>query len=400
VKILLADKLAPIVAGALADLGADVLSEPALAGLALTERLRSMDPDVIVVRSTRVDAEHIDAARTLGLVIRAGAGVNTIDLAACSGRGVYVTNCPGKNAAAVAELAIGHLINLDRRIVDGAVALREGRWDKKEFGRARGLRGRTLAVLGTGGIGLEVVRRAQAFGMLIRAWSRSLTREQAAALNVAHAESPEDAVRGADAVTVHLSLTPDTRGRIGESVFDAMGEGTYFVNTARAEVVDDAAMFRAAKERGVRLGLDVFPREPAGSTGVFDDERVRLSCVYGSHHIGASTDEAEDAVGHEVIRIVRAFRDGRAVPNCVNMELPSTATQLLSVRHADRVGVLARVLGVLREAGHNVEEMQNEVFAGRRAACARIALVGRPSDETLDRLAADADVFGVSIARS
>src|SRR5262249_6072206 len=157
--------------------------------------------------STQVTAEQVKAGRALSLIVRAGAGVNTIDVAAASERGIYVANCPGKNACAVAELAIGHLVNLDRRLVDNAVALREGRWDKKTFGNARGLNGRTLAVLGTGTIGREMIRRAQGLGMRVVAWSRSLTDAQAQLLNVTRAASPEKAVEGADAVSVHLALT-------------------------------------------------------------------------------------------------------------------------------------------------------------------------------------------------
>ncbi len=352
---------------------------------------------MLVVRSTRVTAADVDAARSLSLVIRAGAGVNTIDLAAASGRGVYVANCPGKNASAVAELAIGHLINLDRRIADNVAALRRRTWDKKGFGGARGLNGRTLAVLGTGTIGCEVIHRAQALGMRIRAWSRSLTDEQAEAMEVERAETPEKAVEGADAVTVHLALTPETRGRIGEGIFGAMKPGAYFVNTSRGEIVDQPALMRALEEKGLRAGLDVFANEPAGGKGEFDDPIAVHPSVYGTHHIGASTVEAEEAVGEEVVRIVDAYARGRVIPNCVNLASENEATHLLVVRHADRVGVLATVLDLLRDAGHNVQEMQNIVFSGGEAACARIEIAGEPNAETLAKLNADPAVFDAAV---
>lgn len=392
-RVLIADKLAPLVAGRLQDLGAQVFVEPELSGEALTARLRELDPTVLVVRSTKVTRADVDAARALSLVIRAGAGVNTIDLAAASARGVYVANCPGKNASAVAELTIGHLINLDRRIADNVAELRARRWNKKAFGNARGLRGRTLAVLGTGTIGREVIARAKAFGMRVRAWSRSLTPELAEALGVERADTPERAVEGADAVTVHLALTPETRGRIGESVFAAMKPGAYFVNTSRAEIVDAAALQRALEEKGIRVGLDVFAQEPAEATGAFSDPIVDHPNVYGTHHIGASTVEAEEAVGEEVVAIVDAYARGRVIPNCVNLASESEATHQLVVRHADRVGVLATVLDLLRDAGHNVQEMQNIVFSGGEAACARIEIVGAPSAETLAKINADPSVF-------
>jgi D-3-phosphoglycerate dehydrogenase len=321
---------------------------------------------------------------------------NTIDLAAASSRGVYVANCPGKNAVAVAELAIGHLVNLDRRIADNVAALRAGKWDKKAFGVARGLRGRTLAVLGTGQIGREVIVRAKAFGMRIVAWSRSLTDAEAEAMGVERAASIEAAVTNADAVSVHLALAKETRGRIGESVFAAMKPGAYFLNTSRAEVVDQDALIRAVATKNLRAGLDVFANEPSGASGPFADAIVDSPNVYGTHHIGASTDEAEEAVGEEVVRIVAAFTAGASIPNVVNLATRTPATYLLVVRHADRVGVLANVLGVLREAHINVQDMQNIVFSGGDAACARIGMVGALGADALARLESDPNVFSVS----
>ena len=395
-RVLVADKLAPFVPGRLADIGAALTVDTASKGPALTARIAELDPEVLVVRGTKVTRADLEAGRSLALVVRAGAGVNTIDLSTASGRGVYVANCPGKNAVAVAELTIGHLVNLDRRIADNVIALRAGRWDKKQFGAARGLRGRTLAVLGTGQIGREVIVRAQAFGMRVVAWSRSLAPADALALGVERADTPEAAVADADAVSVHLALAPETKGRIGEGVFAAMRPGAFFLNMARAEVVDQPALERAIVAKGLRAGLDVFANEPAGAEGEFADSIVSLPNVYGTHHIGASTDEAEEAVGEEVVRILQAFQAGLPIPNCVNLATRSPATHLLVVRHADRVGVLAGVLGLVREADINVEDMQNIVFSGGTAACARIGLSRALPDEALARLAADTNVFSVS----
>jgi D-3-phosphoglycerate dehydrogenase len=397
VRIFIADKLASFAAGRLQDMGAQVTTETGLAGPALTERLGAVDPEVLVVRSTKVGAADVAAARSLALIVRAGSGVNTIDLAAASARGVYVTNCPGRNAAAVAELTLAHLLNLDRRLADNVAALRNGTWDKKTLGVARGLRTRTLAVLGLGLIGREVARLARAFGMRVVAWSRSLTPGDADAMGVERADTPERAVAGADAVSVHLALTPETKRRIGASVFEAMAPGALFVNTSRAEVVDQAALERAILEKGVRAGLDVFDQEPSGGQGTFADPIARHAGVYGTCHIGASTAQAEEAVAEEVVRIVAAYREGRPIPNCVNLATRTAATHVLVVRHADRVGVLAGVLGVLRHAGINVEEMQNTVFDGAKAACARIAVVGEPDTETLDRIRGDDAIFSITV---
>lgn len=395
-RVLIANKLAPFVPGRLQDLGATVTVDTAAAGPALTEKIAALDPEIVIVRSTRLTAADFEAGRSLALVIRAGAGVNTIDLATASRRGVYVANCPGKNAIAVAELAMGHLINCDRRLVDNAMDLRARKWNKKKYGSARGLSGRTLAVIGVGQIGKEVIVRARAFGMKLVAWSPSLTEAGAAELGVRRAATIEDAVAGADAVSVHLALAKETRGRIGESVFAAMKTGAYFINTSRGEVVDAPALGRAVAERNLRVGLDVFAQEPAGADGPFEDPITELPGVYGTHHIGASTDEAEEAVGEETVRIVAAYRSGAAIPNCVNLAAHTPATHLLVVRHADRVGVLAHILAVVREAQINIEDMQNIIFSGGEAATARIGLGGALPDEALQRIGSDSNVFSIS----
>lgn len=394
-QILVVDKLAPAVVNELSQYGT-VTVDTTAKDAALTRAIAERNPEVLIVRSTKVTAADIEAGRKLALVIRAGAGVNTIDLGAASARGVYVANCPGKNAIAVAELAIGHLINLDRRIADNVAALREHRWDKKQFGVARGLFGRTLAILGTGQIGQETIIRARALGMKIVAWSRSLTPAAAAALGVERAESPETAVVAADAVSVHLAFTPETRGIVGASVFAAMKPGAFFINTARAEVVDEAALLRAIHDKHLRVGLDVFAKEPSTATGTFTDPLVDSPAVYGTHHIGASTDQSEEAVGEAVVEIVAGYHSGSGIPNCVNLATQTPATHQLVIRHADRVGVLAGVLAILREANINVETMHNIVFSGGQAACARISTVGELADDTLARLTAAQHIFAVS----
>jgi D-3-phosphoglycerate dehydrogenase len=397
-RVLIADKLAPFVAGRLQDLGARVDLDPKLEGDSLTARIRETDPEVLVVRSTKVQKAHFEAGKALSLVVRAGAGVNTIDLATASTRGVYVANCPGKNAAAVAELTIGHLVNLDRRIADNVAGLRAQRWDKKTFGDARGLRGRTLAVLGLGQIGREVIVRAKALGMRVVAWSRSARAEDAEALGIELAPTPEAAVQNADAVSVHLALAPETDKRIGASVFHAMKPGAYFVNTSRGEVVDEDALLEACTNKKIRAGLDVFANEPSAGQAEVTGAVFAHPNVYGTHHIGASTDEAEEAVGEETVRIVRAYRAGQPIPNCVNLAKKSAATHVVVVRHVDRVGVLAHVLHILSEAKHNVEDMQNIVFSGNAAACARIDLVGEPTQDVLARIAESPDVFAATVS--
>jgi D-3-phosphoglycerate dehydrogenase len=249
----------------LQQLGCEVLSQPDLKDDALTAAIAEHKPDALVVRSTKVNEAALDAG-SLKLVIRAGAGYNTIDVAAASRRGIYVSNCPGKNSTAVAELAFALILALDRRIADNVIEMRAGKWNKKEFSKAKGLMGRTLGLVGTGQIGREVIKRAHSFGMPVIAWSRSLTPEKAEQLGIEHRASPEDVARDADIVSIHVALKPDTRGLIGKSFFDSMREGAFFINTSRGEIVDQSALVEAMHTRGIRAGLDVYADEPATGT--------------------------------------------------------------------------------------------------------------------------------------
>jgi len=386
-RVLIADKFEQSGRDGLQAIGCDVSFQPDLKDDALTEAIRQQAPDVLVVRGTKV-TEPMLAAGQIKLVVRAGAGFNTIDVAAASRRGIYVSNCPGKNSIAVAELAFALILALDRRIADNVIALRRGEWNKKEFSKARGLFGRTLGLVGVGKIGAEMIPRAQAFGMRVVAWSRSLTPGRAVELGVEYKASPTDVARDADIVSVHVALNADTRGFLGTAFFATMNEGAYFINTARGEVVDQAALVEAMKSRGIRAGLDVFAGEPTSATAPFSDEIAKEPNLYGTHHVGASTDQAQEAIAAETVRIVREFKETGNVPNVVNLARQTPATHRLVVRHLDRPGVLATVLDAIKGEHINVQEMENIVFEGAEAAVARINLDNAPSLEVLDRLRA------------
>ena len=346
---------------------------------------------ILVVRGKQVTGEVFAGAPALSLVVRAGAGVNTIDVGAASRRGVYVANCPGQNSIAVAELAIGLLVALDRRIPDNVALLRAGKWDKKGFSEAEGLYGRTLAVAGTGSIGREVIRRARALGMRVVAWSRSLDDEEAKELGVDRAADLPSLARCADALSIHLPLSKETRGVISRAVLEALRPGAILLNTARAEVVDQEALLELARAGRIRVGTDVFLGEPEKGQADFQTELGRLPNVYGTHHIGASTAQAQDAIARETVRIVESFlRTGR-VPSCVNVARKTPARSRLVIRHFDKVGVLANVLGLIREAGINVEEIQNTVFEEAQAASCAIDLGDVPPPELLERIRARKD---------
>jgi D-3-phosphoglycerate dehydrogenase len=351
------------------------------------------------VRGTKVTGEMLEAGR-LSLVVRAGAGYNTIDVKTASSRGIYVTNCPGKNSIAVAELAFGLMLSLDRRIPDNVSDLRQGRWNKKEYSKARGVFGRTLGLIGAGRIGQEMISRARAFGMPVVAWSRSLTPERAEKLGIEMKQSPLEVASASDVVSVHVALNNDTRNLIDEKFFSAMKQGSYFINTSRAEVVDQAALVHAVKERGLRAGLDVFAGEPAGGVGTVEDAVFKVEGVIGTHHIGASTDQAQQAIAEETVRIIREYKETGRAPNVVNLAKKTPATHLLVVRHFDRVGVLASVFDQLKRAGINVEETENIVFDGATAAIARIHLDSAPSAAVLEAIKSNSqDIIELSLLK-
>ena len=402
-KVLVADKFEQSGLDGLSAGGCEVLFQPDLNGEALVAAMRNSQAPVLVVRSTPVTEAMLDAGG-LSLIVRAGAGVNTIDVAGASKRGIYVSNCPGRNSVAVAELAMALILALDRRIADNVADLRVGRWNKKEYSKARGLMGQTLGLLGFGHIGQEVAKRARAFGMPVLVWSRRFTEHAAAraaaagAFDVEVVPTADLLVSRADIISVHLALTKETRGFVSADLLSHVKPGSYLINTARAEVVDYAALASAVKDKGLRLGLDVFANEPAAAAGAFSDPLLSEPGVYGTHHIGASTDQAQEAIAAETVRIIRTFKETGKVPNVVNLARQTPATHMLVVRHRDKPGVLAHVFEYLRVARLNVQETENVIFDGAHAAVARINLDGAPSIRSLEAMrSGNADILDLQL---
>jgi D-3-phosphoglycerate dehydrogenase / 2-oxoglutarate reductase len=413
-KVLVADKFEKSGLDGLKAAGCDVVYEPDLKDDALTEAIRTSGADVLVVRGTKVTTPMLDAGR-LGLIVRAGAGYNTIDVAGASNRGIYVSNCPGKNAIAVAELAFALMLSLDRRVPDNVAELRAGKWNKKEYSKAQGLYGKTLGLLGVGNIGQEMIRRAAGFGLDVVIWSRrfagrnrpisdheakELGIEPAArVVKIELAPTPGDVAARADILSVHLALGNDTRNLVNADLLGRMKPGAMLINTARGEVVDHAALAAAVRDKKLRVGLDVFANEPASATADFRDELAAMPNVYGTHHIGASTDQAQEAIAAETVRVVRSYKETGRVPNVVNLARRTPATHMLIVRHYDRPGVLAHVFDAIREANLNVQETENIVFEGAEAAIARINVDGAPSSNTCDRITMNKDVLDLQVVK-
>jgi D-3-phosphoglycerate dehydrogenase len=385
-KVLVADKFEKVGLDGLRELGCNVQYVPELTAADLPAKVHEFDPKILIVRSKKVNAEALEAGAGLSVVIRAGAGIDTIDVAAASRLGVFVTNCPGKNSIAVAELVMGLILSLDRRIADQVADLRAGKWNKADYSKARGLHGRTLGIVGLGQIGREIAKRAQAFGLRVVAWSRQLTIEDATRLAIGYCQTPLEVAQQSDIVSINVAATGDTKHLVDRDFLTAMRPGAFLINTARGTVVDEAALAEAIQSKGIRAGLDVYQNEPAGSAAEFRPAIADLAGVHGTHHVGASTEQAQVAIAHEVIRIVQEYQTTGGVPNCVNRLAKSSATHVLSVRHQNRPGVLAHVFRVLADAMINVDEVENIAYHGAQAALARIHLSGAPPAEAMAQI--------------
>jgi D-3-phosphoglycerate dehydrogenase len=397
--VLIADSCPPGVVDALEGLGCSVLLQEDLTVKTLPEAIGSFDPDVLVVRSTKVPAAVLEAAPRLSLIVRAGAGYDNIDVATASSRGVFVANCPGRNAVAVAELAWALILACDRRVPDQTVDLRNGIWNKKLYAKARGLHGRTLGIIGLGRIGRAVADRGHAFGMNVIAWSRRLTEKDASEMGLGYRASPLDVARDADVVSINVASTPETKHLVDGAFCAAMKDGASLINTSRGDVIDEDALVEAIRSKGLRAGRDVFAGQPAPTDKSFSNAIVHEAGVYGTHHCGASTDQAQDAIADEVVRIVTEYTTSGTVPNCVNRAtLPAAC--LLTVRHLNRPGVLAHVFQILGDAGINVEEMENIIYDGADAACARVQLSAAPSPGRIDDISRNENILSVALARA
>lgn len=397
-RILFADQLR---AGRIDELrrnGHEVVVDPSLGAVDLTDHVAGAD--ILVVRSTRVTRTAIEAADRLGLIVRAGAGTDNIDLSAASDRGVYVCNVPGRNAVAVAELTMGLLLALDRRIPDNVADLHRQQWNKVLFSEAEGLLGKTMAILGLGDIGLAVAERAKAFGLQVIALRRDDRKRRIQArirsIGIRLVDSLEELLAGSDIVSIHVPGAADTVGLVDAEFLAQLRPGAILLNTSRGDVVDEAALLAALDAGRVRAGLDVWPSEPSSGRTDFDSPLARHPGVVGTHHIGASTEQAQRSVADGTLEVIEAYLDGDVV-NCVNLNTSPSGTSCLTVRHLDKVGVLAKIFDVLRRRGLNVQQMHNQVFTGGRAAVATINVTGPGVVDVLDRLRAIDEVLDAAL---
>lgn len=400
-RLLIADKLHPRAVEELRSLPVDVIYEPELTKETLETKLNGFG--ILVVRSKEVTRKAIEAARSLNLIVRAGAEVSTIDVKAASERGIYVANVPGKNSSAVAELVFGMMLALDRRIPDAVASLRAGKWERTEYSKAEGLQGKTIGIAGLGAIGRDVAARAKTFGLHPIGWSRSLTPARASELGIGYAPTLEELASKSDILTLHLALNDRTRGVVSRRVFDVLPKRAMFINCARPDLVDYEAMRDAVVNRGLRAAIDVVPNEPRGKKEI-SPELFNLTTpgatggfLYATPHIAASTDQAQLAIATETVRVIRSFLLEGTVPNVQNVLNLSSARFQMVIRMLDKVGTFANVLAVIKRHGINVEEVTNTVFDGGGASCAKLRVVSRPSEAALHEIRAFEEVLHVDV---
>jgi D-3-phosphoglycerate dehydrogenase / 2-oxoglutarate reductase len=382
--VFIADKLPQQATEQLNELGLTVKEESKATSSLLDEGLP--DAQVLIVRSTVVSRKCIENSPNLSLIVRAGAGVNNIDMEAASDFGIYVANCPGKNAIAVAELTLALMLAADRFIAENVNGFRHGKWNKAAYSKADGLFGKTLGIIGTGQIGQEVIQRAHAFGMPVVAWSRSLTPEMADELDITLANSVKEVAAASDILSVHLALKPQTRGIISADVLAALKNGALVVNTSRAEVIDEEALYAELSSGRLKAALDVFENEPEFKEGEFSNRLQSLDNVYVTHHIGASTSQAQLAVAEDAVDIVRGYVKEGKVRNWLNRCEHTEAPWQLVVRHYDKPGVIANVMNELKEADINAQELENVIFEGKKTACCTIQLDAEPASKILENI--------------
>jgi len=388
-KILVADKFPEVYINKLRDNNIEVIYEPKLGENDIIKYVH--DVDTIIVRSTKVNAETILDSTSLNLIIRAGAGFNNIDIKAANKKGVYVANCPGKNSIAVAELAMGLIVALDRKIADNVKDFNNGVWNKDVFSKAEGLAGKTLAIVGYGNIGKELAKRAAAFGIKVYAKDVVPITDE----NVIVFDDFAEMLPKADIISLHLPANAQTKGLFDDKMFGYLKPGTIFINTSRAEVVNEEALIKAVKEKGIKVGLDVFMGEPEGKAGDVKSHLQSLPNVYVTHHIGASTEQAQNAVAEETVKIVLTYLQTGTILHWVNHAKSAVTPYQLTVKHYDKPGVLASVLDVLKQGDINIEEMENIIFDDRLVACCTLKLKSPATDDMLRIIQHNINVISV-----
>ena len=389
-KVLVADKFPDKYIQQMKDLDLAVSYQPKLGEKDLPEAAK--DVDILIVRSTVVNEDTINNSQKLNLIVRAGSGVNNIAIPAANKKGVYVTNCPGMNAVAVAELAFGLMITLDRFIPDNVSDFKNSVWNKDKYSKGKGLKGKTLGVIGVGNIGKEVAKRALAFNMNV--YGKDITRIEG--VQIKDFSEMDQLLPLCDIISIHLPATPQTKGLFNKQMFSYMKNGAYLINTSRQDVINEDDLLEAIKEKNLRVAVDVFKGEPEGKSGEVKSKLQDNPNIYVTHHIGASTEQAQDAVAEETVRIIKHYVHSGVIDHWVNRAKITDAKYQLVVKHYDKPGVLAGVLDVIRSGSINIEEIENIIFEGGIAACCTLKLQNTATADMLKKISENQNVISVS----
>ncbi|MCY4051385.1 MAG: NAD(P)-binding domain-containing protein [Gammaproteobacteria bacterium] len=318
-KILIADSFPASHSESLVRAGHELTIKPELDGGSLPQAIQTNE--ILIVRSTRIDENTLKQARELKLIIRAGAGTNTIDKECASSLDISVCNVPGANSRAVAELVMGLILSIDRQIPSNVMDAKQGLWNKKKYSTARGLAGQKLGILGMGAIGFAVAERARGFAMGVYALSKPGRSPDAenriTSSGIIQLDTQDELLKTSDIVTLHMPATETTRRMVNREFLSKMKRGAMLINTSRGDLVDEEALVDAMNSRGIRAGLDVYNNEPGASENTFKSQVFAHPSVYGTHHIGASTEQAQIAVADGVLAIVEAYINGKLI-NQVN----------------------------------------------------------------------------------
>lgn len=400
-KILIADKFQKDYLGAIQAMGHEITLNPDLSAEELPSVIKGYE--CLIVRGTKVTARTIEASDALSLIIRAGAGVNTIDIDAAAKKAIFVTNTPGKNALAVAELAFGLMLAIDRRIPDNVNDLRNSVWNKKKYSSADGIYGKTVGIIGMGEIGIAFAERAKAFGMTVIAFDPiAIISINPKILNrlangvFSFVSTTEELTKRSDIITFHVPSNPHTKRMINKDFLKNVKENAILINTSRGDIVDDEALIEAINTKNLRVGLDVFNNEPAEAEGTFDSALSKHPSVYGTHHIGASTEQSQNAIAAEVVKILKGYESGN-VMYASNIEMKPVTKHTLVLRVFDKVGVLASILELLKSQGVSIQQMDSKVFNGEITQQIVLHLSKCPDEKCVEAIGKISEVIQVSL---
>lgn len=372
----------------------EVIYDKNLSDEKLTDAMVTHCPDILIVRSTKVTASTIDANPHLSLIIRAGAGYDTINVTHASNKGVMVANCPGKNSTAVAELTMGLILNIDRRLGENYKLLKECKWRKGMFADCLGLKGRTLGLIGFGNIAQRVAQRALAFEMKIVAYDvfQKLTE------GVEFVSSVDDVLAQADIVSLHVPNLKETENMVNAEFLRKMKHSAVLINTARGElVIEDDLLEHLNSNDQFWYGTDVFRGEPSAKECDWEHPLGVHPRVYGSHHIGASTKQAEDEIGEETVRICQVFSKSGQIDdvNWVNKDR-TPPKQTLTVKAQKGAKTYSDIFTTLEENDWTITSSETTACEGGKAVIIKIN--GEGSVDIKERLTTFDTVISVSVS--